>query len=216
MKGRILVFITILIAGCSVEGGDRSAAGQPAPASAGLEVVEQVDDYGYTERFQRRIADGVREGRYQRIGPAGIVEEEAFYVADTLHGARILFYSSGDTLSIEHYHRGDFEGPYRQYYENGQLQLAGQYEANKATGKWHQYYDSGELMEIVTFADNVENGPFVEFFRNGNLKAEGSYLDGDNEHGLLKLYDETGMLVRKMECERGVCRTIWRAEDPES
>jgi antitoxin component YwqK of YwqJK toxin-antitoxin module len=216
MKVRILIFITILIAGCSVGGGDSSATEQPAAASAGLEVVEQVDDYGYTERFQRRIADGVREGRYQRIGPVGIVEEEAFYVADTLHGARILFYSSGDTLSIEHYQRGDFEGPYRQYYENGQLQLAGQYEANKATGKWYQYYDSGELMEIVTFEDNVENGPFVEYFRNGNLKAEGSYLDGDNEHGLLKLYDETGMLIRKMECEQGVCRTIWRAEDPES
>ena len=56
----------------------------------------------------------------------------------------------------------------------------------------------------------------MEYFRNGNLKAEGSYLDGDNEHGLLKLYDETGRLIRKMECEQGVCRTFWRAGEPES
>ena len=209
----LLLLMLLFIAGCAKEGRQEpSPAAQPAAVSAGLEVVEYTDDYGYTERYQRRIADGVREGRYERIAPDGTIREAAFYLADTLHGARILFYPSGDTLSVEHYQRGAFQGPFRQYYENGTLQLAGQYDANEATGKWLQYYADGALMEIVNFEGNVENGPFVEYFPNGNLKAEGRYLDGDNEHGLLKLYNESGALIRKMECERGVCQTVWSAE----
>jgi len=218
MDLQILLFVALLlIAGCVGDNRETPAvASRPAAVSAGLELVEQTDGFGYLVRYQRRIADGVRQGRYQRIGPAGVLREEAYYLADTLHGPRVLFHPSGDTLSIEHYHRGAFEGPYRQYYENGELQLAGQYQNNEVSGKWHQYYDSGELMEIVTFEHNVEKGPFVEYYRNGNLKAEGAYLDGDYEHGLLKLYDESGALVRKMDCEQGVCRTIWQAEDGQS
>lgn len=185
----------------------------PEHSSAALESVERVDDYGHTERFQRRIADGVREGRYQRFNAEGVLVEEAFYRNDTLHGNRILFYDTGDTLSVEHYNMGSFEGEFRQYYENGQLQLHGPYVENEMSGKWRQYYETGEIMEIVTFSGNQENGPFVEYYRNGNLKAEGAYLSGDNEHGLLKLYNEEGKLVRKMNCEEGVCRTIWTPEE---
>ena len=65
-------------------------------------------------------------------------------------------------------------------------------------------------MEEVTFGDdNKENGPFREFHENGQLKTEGSYLDGDNEHGELKKYDENGELTETMDCQRGICRTVW-------
>lgn len=181
----------------------------------GLETVQQVDTFGYREQYQRRLADGVREGRYLRFNADGQRVEEAFYRNDTLHGPRIFYFPGGDTLSIEQYRMGLFEGEFRQYYENGQLQLSGMYRLNEMSGEWRQYYDSGELKEVVTFQDNAENGPFVEYFRNGNLKAEGNYLNGDHEHGLLKLYDETGRLVRKMDCDKGKCRTVWRAEGEE-
>ena len=80
------------------------------------------------------------------------------------------------------------------------------------TGKWKKYYESGALFEEVTFSDNKENGPFIEYYENGNLKAEGEYLEGDNEHGLLSLYNEKGELERKMECQKGICKTIWKAD----
>ena len=35
------------------------------------------------------------------------------------------------------------------------------------------------------------------------------YLDGDNEHGELKLFDEQGVLTKKMNCDKGICRTSW-------
>jgi len=53
----------------------------------------------------------------------------------------------------------------------------------------------------------------VEYHPNGSLKAEGQYLNGDFEQGELKLYDETGRLVRIMDCEQGVCRTRWQAAE---
>lgn len=68
-------------------------------------------------------------------------------------------------------------------------------------------------MEEVMFADNEENGPFTEYHKNGSLKAEGNYLNGDNEHGLLKLYNEEGELVRKMQCDSGICQTTWVSPD---
>lgn len=181
----------------------------------GLEMVEKVDSFGYREQFQRRLADGVREGRYLRFNAEGKRMEEAFFHNDTLNGPRIFYFTNGDTLSIEQYSMGNFEGEFRQYYENGQLQLKGMYRNNEMTGQWQQFYESGELKEVVTFRANAENGPFTEYFQNGNLKAEGNYLNGDHEHGLLKLYDENGRLVRKMDCDMGKCRTIWRAEGEE-
>ena len=45
-----------------------------------------------------------------------------------------------------------------------------------------------------------------------NSKAEGTYIDGDNEQGELKLYDEQGELEKIMQCERGICHTTWKKE----
>ena len=83
------------------------------------------------------------------------------------------------------------------------------------TGKWKGYYDNGALKEEVIFVNNQENGPFIEYYPNGKLKAEGTYLEGDYEQGELKLYNESGELIRRMNCEKGVCKTVWKAEGEE-
>lgn len=180
-----------------------------------VEQVENVDSYGYTERYQRSKDDFARQGLYQKFDEQGRLMEEATYENDTLSGLRVLYFEKGDTQIVETYRQGIFDGPYRSYYESGQLNLSGQYEANEMTGDWDRYYKNGQLMERVRFKDNAENGPFIEYHENGNLKAEGAYLNGDNEHGLLKLYDEQGELKRKMNCEQGICRTIWKREGEE-
>ena len=177
-----------------------------------VEAVEAQDDYGYTEKYERRKENFAKQGLYQKINQAGQKIEEAFYENDTLNGLRILYYDNGDTQVVETHLMGHFEGPFRSYYENGVLNVEGQYEADVMHGAWKAYYPTGELKEVVTFAENEENGPFVEYWKNGNKKAEGTYRNGDNEHGLLKLYDEAGELIRTMNCDNGVCRTIWKAE----
>jgi len=180
-----------------------------------VEQVENIDSYGYTERYQRSKEDFAKQGLYQKFDEQGQLIEEAMYLDDTLNGLRVLYYETGDTQIVETYQGGIFEGPYRLYYESGQLNLSGGYVANEMTGDWSRYYENGQLMERVRFESNAENGPFIEYYENGNLKAEGAYLNGDNEHGLLKLYDEQGELKRKMNCEHGICRTIWKREGEE-
>jgi len=177
-----------------------------------IEVVENVTEEGNTERYSRLVKDYAKEGLYTLTNPQGVKLEEAYFTNDTLNGKRMLFYESGDTLLVENYTMGKFEGPFREYFSNGHLKAEGNYIENAMKGNWKSYYDNGQLKEVVAFEKNEENGPFIEYYKNGNLKAEGSYLNGDYEEGPLNLYNEAGELTRKMECKQGICRTIWLSE----
>lgn len=204
----VLLFIGSLY---SCGSGSGSSMDQ-SKAAGDLEVVEKTDAYGNIERYSRRPEDYTKEGLYSKISPEGNLLETANYHRDTLHGTRVLYYENGDTQIVENYQYGAFVGPFRAYYEDGALELEGIYTANSMEGEWKRYYPGGQLMETVNFQDNNENGPFKEYHENGNLKAEGYYKDGDNEHGSLKIYNEQGELTRTMDCQHGVCRTIWEQE----
>lgn len=175
--------------------------------------VDRVNEHGIRELFRQDKETGQKEGHYRRYNSEGILLEEATYLNDSLNGTRVLFHPSGDTLLTETYRMGAFHGPFSAFYDNGVLELTGDYVDNAMSGEWRRYYSSGKLMEIVTFANNEENGPFTEYYENGKLKASGNYLNGDKEHGLLLLYDESGTLDRKMTCDRGMCTTIWKLEE---
>jgi antitoxin component YwqK of YwqJK toxin-antitoxin module len=83
------------------------------------------------------------------------------------------------------------------------------------SGLWTYYYASGEVKEKVHYEHNFENGPFEEYYPDGTIKAKGNYLVGDNEDGLLFLYDESGDPERVMECDSGICRTQWTPDSTE-
>jgi antitoxin component YwqK of YwqJK toxin-antitoxin module len=172
-----------------------------------LDSREQLDEYGYRLQYSTRKGTDIREGQWKRLNADNVIIEEATYRNDTLQGQRVLYYDTGDTLLVEHYEQGLFEGPYRAYYDNRQPKTIGQYRRNEISGQWLSYYPDGTLREEVTFDRNTENGPFNEYHPNGRLKAQGHYLDGDNEHGELKLYDEEGQLIRTMVCDMGRCKT---------
>lgn len=216
--GSKLILYLILVSGligCQ-SNSERPAKGNEVPSESraeDLEVVEKTDAYGDIERYSRRINNYAKEGPYSRISPEGNILETANYRNDTLHGPRVLYFENGDTQVIEQYDYGVFAGPYRAYYEGGALELEGNYVANAMEGNWKRYYPNGQLMEEVSFQDNQENGPFTEYHENGALKAEGYYKEGDNEHGLLKIYDEQGELIKTMNCQHGVCRTVWEKEE---
>lgn len=179
-----------------------------------IEIVETKNDQGQLiEKYSRRTSDFAKEGVYLRYDSQGKKMEEANYVNDTLHGKRILFFSSGHVEAVENYEKGQMTGLYQTFYDGSeQVELEGEYKNEIMQGSWKRYYKSGQLMEDVTFADNNENGPFIEYYDNGNLKAKGTYLNGDKEHGLLEVYDEDGSLNRKMNCENGICKTFWKKE----
>lgn len=187
-----------------------------------VETVEGFDDDGnLLERYTRKTEDYARHGTYIKYYENGEVEEHAHFQNDTLHGQRTLFYENGDTLIVENYTNGQFSGDYRTYFQSGVLESEGAYVDGVMEGKWTFFYENKKIKEIVQFKNNEENGPFVEYYKDGNMKAKGTYrttsenIDGNKEHGLLELYNEGGDLERKMECNLGICRTIWTKKDSE-
>ena len=181
--------------------------------NSNIETVKLTEENGDLVEYSRRKSDFAKEGEYLRKDEKGQFLEKAQYTNDSLHGERILYFPNGQPEIIERYEHGKFVGKYQLFHENGQLKQEGSYIDGKMEGEWKGYYDNGQLKEVVTIEANEENGPFTEYHKNGKLKAEGQYLNGDFEHGLLKLYDEHGELVKKMNCVKGVCRTIWTKAD---
>ncbi len=179
-----------------------------------FQTVTEQNEFGQKIIYQIHKETGVKEGAYTLRDSAGILLEEANYLQDTLHGERKLYTVQGVLESVESYKDGNFEGPYQSFYSNGQVKFAAAYLNGVLVGEAKSYYEDGQLKEIVQFKDNVENGPFVEYHPNGNLKAKGSYYSGNHsEHGPLELFDENGDLIKKMNCEKGVCRTSWTRTD---
>lgn len=176
-------------------------------------IITEYDDNGAYIKYEINKEDSVRNGLSQSFDAQNRKLEQSQFVNGKLHGLRTIYDSTGQIAVEEHYRDGLFHGTYISYYANGDINLTGQYIDNKMTGKWKRYYDKGQLMESVNFEANEENGPFIEYHENGKLKAEGTYLNGDNEQGELKLYNINGILERKMNCVAGRCSTIWKLND---
>jgi len=142
--------------------------------------------------------------RYKVYYPNGREMESAKFIKGKLHGPRILSYPDGMPMQEEYYVAGTYHGPFRSWFENGQIKQAGMYENGKMTGQWKFYYaePQGALKEIVTFKDNAENGPFIEYHKNGKIAAEGNYLN-ELEHGLVKVYDDSGRLIKRIMYNNG-------------
>lgn len=175
------------------------------------ERMEQVDDYDYKEVFYVSKKTGKKSGTYEKFYPDGNLYERAEFSDGELHGVRQLMYPSGKVEILENYVKGKYQGLSQTFYEDGQLRNEGQYNDNTANGIWKSFYSNGQLKEEVMYVKNEEQGPFKEWHKNGNIKAQGTYKDGDNEHGELKLFDDNGQLLRKMDCKMGACTTVWKS-----
>jgi len=179
-----------------------------------LETVTEKNEFGQEVSYQKNIETGERDGTYTVKDASGIILETATYKGDTLHGERRLFTNTGELETLENYQDGTFHGVYQSFYKNNQVKFEASYEAGILAGETKVYYEDGQLKERVFFKNNEENGPFTEYHPNGKLKAKGAYFGGVNsEHGPLELFDENGDLIKKMNCEKGVCRTSWTKED---
>lgn len=146
----------------------------------------------------------LKHGVYRRYDENGDLRESCNYVQGQLDGKRNIFFPDG-TIEISETHReGSFHGAYVSYYRTGHKREEGMYKDNEMTGLWKFYYDlpGDALKEEVTFENNMENGPFREYHPNGELAAEGTYKD-ELEHGLTKVWDSTGFLIKEILYDNG-------------
>jgi hypothetical protein len=179
-----------------------------------LETLEQKNDRGQLERFQRRKDNQKREGLYQRYSAEGVLLEEAQFLADSLNGEPKYFSASGQLESIEHYQNNKIHGKFQSFYPDGKVKIEQDFVEGALTGFSIRYYPNGQMEEKVQLKNNVEDGPFTEYHENGQLKTEGTYAPNDEgdglENGELKEYDESGQLIRLADCQNGMCLTKWK------
>jgi len=180
---------------------------------AGPRRVEIKDEQGRVTQVYYLTPDSMKTDTERYYDPVtGRNYLEIPYQDGKAQGVQRSFYPSGTVEEEVTMSDGRFHGPYRTYYPSGQLKSEAKYVDNALSGLWTSYYENGQVKERLHFRDNEENGPFVEYYENGHIKAKGTYKDGDNEDGLLELYDERGQLVRKMQCNMGRCRTVWKRD----
>ncbi|MFT6485566.1 MAG: antitoxin component YwqK of YwqJK toxin-antitoxin module, partial [Neolewinella sp.] len=118
----------------------------------------------------------------------------------------------GKVIVEENYKADEFDGDYITYDSTGVISGKGQYLDGAMNRAWYRFYPNGKVKEAVTFVDNSESGPFREWYESGQPKASGAYINGDNEHGNLHLYAESGELERVLNCNEGACTTVWTSD----
>ena len=179
------------------------------------EIITKDDDGNIVSKYTIRKEDGQKDGPYELYYDEKLFEKGIFSNGEQ-DQTRTIFYSTGEKQVEEVYESGKMTTK-KEYYENGKLKLEGQYdEAVTMSGEWNYYYNNGQLKESINFKNSIEDGAFKEYYKNGNIKAEGIYVplefgvetDGV-EQGELKEYNEEGKLIRKANCELGICETTW-------
>ncbi|MBK9255985.1 MAG: toxin-antitoxin system YwqK family antitoxin [Saprospiraceae bacterium] len=180
--------------------------------SCGNKKVEIKDENGMVIESYETDKKGNKDGHYKRFLPNGNLAEETIYKNGTITGERKIYYESGKLEILENYDQnGMLQGLYQTFYEDGTLKSEKTYQNNVLTGIAKGFHPNGKLKEEVQIENNMENGPFKEYHPNGQLQWQGTYLNGDNEFGLLEEYDSTGVLIKKMMCDStAICRTIWK------
>lgn len=174
---------------------------------------EQVDpDSGFHTTYTVRKEDNVYHGPYHKTDSSGLLLERGNYIDGDLHGVREILFPDGKVKVRERYIKGQINDLYEYFFDNGQVELKGYYINGAMYGPWKKYDENGNLVEVVTMVNNEEMGPFTEYYPNGRVQAEGAYLHGPNEDGILNMFDESGELYKKMLCDSGICVTIWKKE----
>ena len=62
---------------------------------------------------------------------------------------RVVLDEQGDTVVLETYKYGQFDGLFKSYYPGNKLNVLAYYKENKLEGWVKRYYETGELMEEV-------------------------------------------------------------------
>jgi len=158
---------------------------------------------------------GEKTGTIKTYREDGSLYQEGQFTDGKLEGHRRIYFPSGEIQIEETHANNTYHGSYKKYFENGQLKSEGEYKDGSMEGVWKRYYEDGAVRDEVAMKDNLENGPFKEYYENGNLKATGEYKGGEFEEGPLQLFDESGTLIKKMNCTNGVCHTVWEKESAE-
>lgn len=107
------------------------------------------------------------------------------YKNDVLEGKCVYYFKEGQYLEnklqiqqITHFHNGEPNGTYQEYFYNGNLKMSGSNTEGEKNGLWTEYYNSGEQMVTINYKNNLQHGWATYFDKSGEVKNKIMYRKG--------------------------------------
>lgn len=116
----------------------------------------------------------------------GILDEEANYYRNRLHGKRVFYYPNKQIKQESYFKFNVPDSTYKEYAENGTLITKGQFDLGSPNGRWEYFYLDGSPKSVEWVSNDTiylmeyweEQAPHKKTVTNGNGKVLSYYIDG--------------------------------------
>ena len=127
-----------------------------------------------------------KHGKWQFFTYDGLLEEEANYYRNRLHGKRTFYYPNKQIKQEAYFTFNVPDSTYKEYAEDGKLLTKGQFELGSPIGRWEYFYADGSPKSVEVVSNDTiylmeyweEQMPHKQTIKNGNGKVLSYYVDG--------------------------------------
>jgi antitoxin component YwqK of YwqJK toxin-antitoxin module len=105
--------------------------------------------------------------------------------------------------------RGQFQGQWKENYEDGRLKAEGKYKNGKKIGEWKYYFNSGELEQVGNYDNSGKiDGEWTWYYKSGNTHIVQDFFEDLPEGDYIE-YDESGNIIAKGQYSEGEKTGSW-------
>ena len=136
------------------------------------------------------------------IGPSESIQFKVLVKIDGLYYKKftgIPFTGTVTGLQQGYIKKGQWDGPWVEYWDNGKLRSSVTYKEGKKRGSWVRYLNNGQ----VFFNRTYEDGYWVGYHENGQVSYKANYDGIGRLDGPIFEYHDNGQLRSKGTCKNG-------------
>ena len=122
-----------------------------------------------------------KEGKWTKFYKNGYKSWEYYYINDVLDPNQICYnwYESGYKRSegylIINDDRLEWDGNYKEFFENGVVYLSGEYFKGKKNGNWKQFYSNRSLHSEKKYNEGIPSGEWIFYNEYGKVVKVENY-----------------------------------------
>ena len=102
----------------------------------------------------------------------------ATFVNDQYDGVYKEWYENGRKSIVGTYKNGKEQGVYTEWHENGKKALQTKYINGIPDGRYREWHENGKKRIRITFRDGKENGVWTQWYENGKKEMKVKYVNG--------------------------------------
>lgn len=167
----------------------------------GFRVV--YDEGGIKQYIQ--IKNGLEEGLVKNFNKEGQLQSVVEIKNGKKQGEETIYFPNMKPKIQIQWVENAIHGIAKTWYDNGQIRSEREYNRNKKMGSSFAWYKNGSIMLVEEYEDdNLVKG---SYYKKGSKEPVSTIQNGT---GIAHLFDEEGILLRKVHYQKG------RAQDPEN